>query len=241
MRESLKKEVCYANLELAKRSLAMLTWGNVSAIDRESGHVVIKPSGVPYDDMMPGDMVVINLDGEVIEGNLRPSSDTPTHIRLYREWGDISAIVHTHSPWATSWAQARRDIPVVGTTHADTFFGSIPCTPPLSEAETAEAYESNTGAVIARTFQERGIDPLSMPGVLVAGHGPFTWGKNPLQAVDNAQILEEIAKMALRTYQISHDAVLLEPYIQERHYRRKHGPDAYYGQRQEVSHCFPKL
>ncbi len=230
MLESLKEEVCRANLELPRRGVVLYTWGNVSGIDRERGLVVIKPSGVAYEDMKPSDMVVVDLEGNVVEGNLRPSSDTPTHLVLYRAFPGIGGVVHTHSTHAVVFAQAGRDIPALGTTHADYFYGAVPVTRSLTEVEVKGAYEENTGRVICETFQTRHLDPLAVPGVLVRNHGPFTWGKDPAEAVYHSVVLEEIAEMAWKTLLLSHSAAL-EDYVLEKHYQRKHGPHAYYGQK----------
>ena len=228
MLEELKKLVYEANMELPAKGLVVYTWGNVSGIDRESGLVVIKPSGVSYDDLRPEDMVVVDLDGNVVEGKLRPSSDTLTHTLLYKTFPHIGGVVHTHSAWATSWAQACRSIPCYGTTHADYFYGSIPCTRSLTPEEVESAYELNTGNVIAETFADK--NSAYVPGVLCANHGPFTWGKSPAEAVHNAVVLEEVAKMAARTEQLNPQAVPAPAHVQDKHFSRKHGPKAYYGQ-----------
>ena len=230
MLEELKKRVYEANMELPKRHLVTYTWGNVSGIDRESGYFVIKPSGVDYETMTPDDMVVMNLDGERVEGKLRPSSDTPTHLELYKRYQDIGGIVHTHSPEATSWAQAGRSIPLYGTTHADYFYGEIPCARGLTPEEIAGEYEKNTGLVIIETFDERGLNPMYTPGVLCTNHGPFTWGKDAAEAVHNAVVLEEVAKMALKTELINPDVKTAPDTIRDKHFFRKHGENAYYGQ-----------
>lgn len=227
MLEELKKTVCQANLDLVKHGLVIFTWGNVSGIDRENGWVVIKPSGISYDDLSADDMVVLDLDGKPVEGKLKPSSDTPTHLHLYRKFDGIGGIVHTHSEWATSWAQARRSIPAYGTTHADYFYGAIPCTRPLTETEVKDEYEHNTGVVIVETFSD--INPMAVPGVLVGQHGPFSWGKNPHEAVHNAKVMEEVAKMAFRNETLGNTEAI-DPYLLDKHYMRKHGKDAYYGQ-----------
>ena len=229
MLEPLKHEVCQANLDLVAHGLVTLTWGNVSGISEDRKYVVIKPSGVPYGQMRLEHMVVVDLDGRVVEGQLRPSSDTPTHLLLYRRFDAIGGITHTHSCYATMFAQARVEIPCLGTTHADHFFGPVPVTRPLSQPEVEEAYEANTGQVIIERFAE--LDPAAMPAVLVAGHGPFAWGKNAAESVKNAVALEAIAEMALGTRQIRPDGPPLESYVLDKHYRRKHGPDAYYGQK----------
>ncbi len=227
MLEELKESVCQANLDLLKLGLVIFTWGNVSGIDRERGLVVIKPSGVSYNDMKADDMVVINMEGKLVEGELKPSMDTPTHLHLYREFNAPGGIVHTHSEWATSWAQARRSIPAYGTTHADYFYGEIPCTRSLTGAEVKEAYEHNTGVVIVETFKS--LDPMAVPGVLVAQHGPFAWGKEPGDAVHNAKVMEELAKMAFRTESLGNRSPI-DSYLLDKHYFRKHGKDANYGQ-----------
>ncbi len=230
--ESLRNDVLHANQEIARRGLAPHTFGNVSGIDRTGARplVVIKPSGVDYATMQPADLVVTDLDGNIIEGALRPSSDLDTHTLLYREFPQIGGVVHTHSEFATSWAQAGRSIPCLGTTHADYFYGPVPVTAPLSAEEVAEAYVRNTGAVIARLFQERQLDPLAVPGVLVAGHAPFTWGKTAAEAVEHADILEYIARMAFRSVLLGAPEAGIPPYVKEHHYTRKHGPKATYGQ-----------
>jgi len=226
--ESLKKIVYEANQALPKYKLVTFTWGNVSGIDREKGLVVIKPSGVKYEEMTVDDMVVVDLEGNVVEGNLRPSSDTPTHLVLYKNFPDIGGVVHTHSPWATSWAQAGKSIPPLGTTHADYFYGSIPCTRPMTADEIKNDYELETGNVIVETFKN--IDPVAVPGVLVHGHGPFNWGKDPLEAVHNAVVMEEVAKLAFRTVMLNPQIKNLDQNLQDKHYFRKHGENAYYGQ-----------
>lgn len=235
MLEELKKKVFEANLQLVKYNLVVLTWGNVSAIDRKTGLVVIKPSGVPYDTMKASDMVVVDLNGNKIEGDLNPSSDTPTHLELYRAFEDIGGIVHTHSSWACSWAQAGRDINAYGTTHADFANGAIPCARALTQDEVECEYELNTGKVIVEEFARRKIKPDECPAVLVHRHGPFTWGKDPFKAVENALILEEVAKMAHRTEKIAsldeNSNIGIEQYLLNKHYERKHGANAYYGQK----------
>lgn len=228
MLEALKQEVCQANLDLVKYKLVTFTWGNVSGIDRESGLIVIKPSGVSYDDMSAEDMVVVDLDGNVVEGKYKPSSDTPTHVALYLAFPEVGGIVHTHSPWATSWAQAGREIPLYGTTQADYFYGSIPCTRNLTQEEIDEAYEANTGKVIIETFAK--INPKHVPSVLCLNHAPFSWGKDAHEAVHNAVVLEEVAKMAARTEAINPDVKAAPDRIKDKHFLRKHGPNAYYGQ-----------
>ena len=229
MLEALKENVFRANLELVQHGLFIFTWGNVSALDRETGLVVIKPSGVPYESMTPDDMVVVDKKGNVVEGKLRPSSDLPTHLYLYDAFPGIGGIVHTHSIHAAVFAQAGKDIPVLGTTHADYFYGPVPCTRPLTKEEVEDDYERNTGKVIAETFRDLKIDPKSTPGVLVRNHGPFTWGKDAKEAAYHAVVLETVAEMALKTFLLSPDA-RIQNYILEKHYERKHGPHAYYGQ-----------
>ena len=230
MLEKLKEEVFEANQRLVTSGLVVLTWGNASGFDSESKLLVIKPSGVDYDKMKPSDMVVVDLDGKVVEGSLRPSSDTPTHIEFYKNFAGVGGAVHTHSIEATAWAQACREIPAYGTTHADTFHGGVPLTRFLTEQEVAEAYELNTGKVIVERFKD--LEPLAVPGVLVAGHAPFTWGKDAADAVDHAIALEAIAKMARLTEQIASAKTTapLLAYVGEKHYQRKHGKNAYYGQ-----------
>lgn len=235
MLEELKEKVFEANLKLVEYGLVVLTWGNVSGIDREKGLFVIKPSGVPYDTMKASDMVVVDLDGNKVEGELNPSSDTPTHLELYRKFKNISGIVHTHSSWACSWAQAGRDVPAYGTTHADFANGCVPCARGLTKEEVENEYELNTGKVIVEEFERRNISPDECPAVLVHRHGPFTWGKDPFKAVENALILEEISRMAYQTEQISAFDSLgnigIEQYLLDKHYQRKHGKNAYYGQK----------
>ncbi|MFD2611750.1 L-ribulose-5-phosphate 4-epimerase [Paenibacillus gansuensis] len=228
MLEQLKQEVLEANLDLPRHKLVTFTWGNVSAIDRSSGYVVIKPSGIPYEDLHRDQMVVVDLNGNVIEGDLKPSSDTPTHLVLYKAFPRIGGIVHTHSPWATSWAQAGRGIPALGTTHADYFYGEVPVTRPMTEAEIKGAYELETGNVIVERFRD--LDPDMVPGVLVHCHAPFTWGRNAHNAVHNAVVLEEVAKIASRTYALNFNAQPMDQDLLDRHFLRKHGANAYYGQ-----------
>ena len=228
MLEELKIKVYEANMELPKRKLITYTWGNVSGIDRESGLFVIKPSGVDYDQLTPDDMVVMDLEGNRVEGKYRPSSDTPTHLELYKAFPEVGGIVHTHSPWATSWAQAGRSIPCYGTTHADYFYGEIPCARSLTPEEIAGEYEKNTGLVIVETFE--GKNPMFVPGVLCTNHGPFTWGKDAAEAVHNAVVLEEVAKMAYRTESLRPGVSPAPQCIQDKHFYRKHGANAYYGQ-----------
>lgn len=231
MLEALKEEVFQANLELPKHDLIKYTWGNVSAVDRAEKLFVIKPSGVDYETMTASDMVVCDFDGKVVEGELNPSSDTPTHAYLYQHFPEIGGVVHTHSTWATIWAQAGLDVPAMGTTHADTFYGAVPCARYLSQAEIDEGYEWNTGKVIVETFEERGLDPMAIPGVLLHGHGPFTWGKDAKAAVMNAVVLDEVAKMNLFARELNHFAPELPQRILDKHYLRKHGKNAYYGQK----------
>lgn len=229
MLEALKRQVYEANMELPKRGLITYTWGNVSGIDREAGLFVIKPSGVDYDELQPEDMVVMDLEGNRVEGTMNPSSDTATHLELYKAFAEIGGIVHTHSPFATSWAQAGRGLPCYGTTHADYFYGEIPCARNLTAEEIETGYEKHTGLVIIETFREK--NPAYVPGVLCKNHGPFTWGKDAAQAVHNAVVLEEIAKMNLMTELLNPSADNRTPQcMQDKHFLRKHGPNAYYGQ-----------
>lgn len=230
MLESLKEAVCDANRMLPAYGLVTFTWGNVSQIDRESGLLVIKPSGVEYDRLRPEDMVVMDLDGNQVEGDLRPSSDAATHVELYRAFESVGGIVHTHSSYAVSWAQAGRDIPCYGTTHADYFYGEIPCLRALTREEIESAYEKNTGLLIAGEFLRLGKDPMAVPAVLCKNHGPFAWGKDAVEAVHNAAVLEEVAKMAYRSEIINPRISPAPQTLQEKHYFRKHGKDAYYGQ-----------
>ena len=229
MLEQLKKEVYEANMLLPKYGLVTFTWGNVSGIDRESGLFVIKPSGVDYDKLTPDDMVVMNLNGERAEGKLNPSSDTATHLELYKAFPEIGGIVHTHSSWAMSWAQSGRSIPCYGTTHADYFYGEIPCLRCLTKEEIDEAYEKNTGLLIVNEFKKR--DVKAVPACLCKNHGPFAWGKNANEAVHNAVVLEECAKMAARTEMINSSVQPAPQELQDKHYYRKHGANAYYGQK----------
>ncbi|MDR1331775.1 MAG: L-ribulose-5-phosphate 4-epimerase [Tannerella sp.] len=227
MLEQLKEEVFRANLDLVKHGLVLFTWGNASAIDRASGRIVIKPSGVSYDRMTAEDMVVTDLDGTVVEGRLKPSSDTPTHVALYRAFPGAGGVVHTHSTYATAWAQAGRDIPNIGTTHADYFHDAIPCTDDMTENEVNGAYELETGNVIIRRFE--GLNPVHTPGVLVKNHGPFSWGKDVHDAVHNAVVMEQVARMACIAYSVNPN-LTMNPLLIEKHFSRKHGPGAYYGQ-----------
>lgn len=231
MLEQLKKEVYEANMLLTKYGLVKFTWGNASGIDRESGLFVIKPSGVAYEQLKPEDMVVMDLDGNKVEGAYAPSSDTATHLELYRRFQNIGGIVHTHSAWATSWAQAGRDIPCYGTTQADYIYGSVPCVRNLTPEEIKEAYEKNTGILIADAFEERKLDYEAVPAVLCKNHGPFTWGKNAKEAAYHAAVLEECAKMAARCERINPDIAPAPQALLDKHYYRKHGKDAYYGQK----------
>lgn len=231
MLEQLKKEVYEANMLLPKYGLVTFTWGNVSGIDREKGLFVIKPSGVEYDKLTPEDMVVVDLEGNKVEGKYNPSSDTATHVVLYNEFPEIGGVVHTHSSWATSWAQAGRDIPCYGTTHADYMYGNIPCARGLTQEEIDDAYEKNTGNVIVEEFDNRGIDYNAVPAVLCKNHGPFTWGKDAHEAVHNAVVLDEVAKMASRTETINPRVAEAPQMLQDKHYYRKHGANAYYGQK----------
>jgi L-ribulose-5-phosphate 4-epimerase len=231
MLDQLKQEVFQANIDLVRHGLVTLTWGNVSGVDRPSGHVVIKPSGVEYERMTTGDMVVVDMDGNVVDGNLRPSSDTPAHLELYKAFPAVGGIVHTHSTYATMFAQACREIPCFGTTHADHFNGPIPVTRFLTENEVREGYERETGKIIVERFA--GLNSSDTPGVLVAGHAPFVWGKNAADAVQNSVILERIAQMALGSLQLNPALSALPEYLQEKHYQRKHGPKAYYGQKKQ--------
>jgi len=228
MLKELRDEVYEANMDLPKHGLVVFTWGNASGVDRDRGLFVIKPSGVEYEDLTPESLVVCDFDGAVVEGDLNPSSDTATHAYLYRVWDGVGGIVHTHSSWAVSWAQAGRSIPCYGTTHADYFYGAIPCMRGLTEDEIEQAYERNTGVVIAEGFE--GIDPLAVPGTLVRNHGPFSWGTDAAAAVYHAVVLEEVAKMATRTELLSPGVEAAPQYLQDKHYQRKHGPNAYYGQ-----------
>ena len=228
MLQSLREEVLEANLEVVRHGLVLYTFGNASGIARDEELIAIKPSGVPYEKMRPADLVITDLDGKIVEGNLRPSSDLATHLALYRAFPAIGGVVHTHSEYATAWAQARREIPCFGTTHADYFHGPVPVTEPMPAQDIENDYELNTGYSIVRRF--RALDPLAIPGVLVAGHAPFCWGKTPADAAHNAVILESIAKLAFRTVTLASDAAVLERVLHDKHFLRKHGPSAYYGQ-----------
>ena len=231
MLEELKRQVCEANLLLPKYGLVTFTWGNVSGVDREKGLMVIKPSGVEYGGMEPEDMTVIRLaDGERLEGKYKPSSDTDTHLALYRAFPALGGIVHTHSRWATSFAQAGRGIPALGTTHGDYFYGEVPCTRSMTPSETGGRYELETGNVIVETFRQRNIDPVQVPAALVRSHGPFTWGTDPFNAVHNAVVLEEVAFMAFHALALTPELPPMQRELLDRHYLRKHGPGAYYGQ-----------
>ncbi len=225
---NLRKSVLEANLQLPKHQLVIFTWGNVSGIDRSSGLVAIKPSGVEYENLRVDDIVIVDLDGNVMFGNMNPSSDTASHLYLYKHFPDVGSIVHTHSAWATSWAQANKPIPVLGTTHADYFYGEIPCTRPLNEEELSANYEVNTGKVIVEAFQDSYY--MNVPGALVHGHGPFAWGGNVNEALHNAVVLEEVAKMAYHTVMLG-QSTPIDPNLLDKHYLRKHGEGAYYGQK----------
>jgi len=227
MLELLKEKVLVANLDLVRHNLVVFTWGNASERDRETGYIVIKPSGIPYDQMKAEHMVVLDANGKSVEGELKPSSDAPTHVELYRQFKEIGGVVHTHSEWATSWAQAGKNIPAYGTTHADYFYGEIPCARALTREEVETDYEVNTGRVIVELFES--LDYMSLPGVLVHGHAPFTWGKDGKDAVDHAVVIEEVAKMAFRT-EVLGNRIPIEQFLLDKHYLRKHGKDAYYGQ-----------
>ena len=229
--KELRQAVYQANMELPRRNLVTYTWGNVSGILREEGLVVIKPSGVEYEDLTPDLLAVVDLEGNTVEGTLNPSSDTRTHLELYRAFPALGGIVHTHSPHAVAWAQAGEDIPAYGTTHADYFYGPVPCARTLTPEEIDEDYERNTGRVIVETFKTRNIDPVHVPGVICFSHGPFTWGKDPAQAVYHAVVLEEVARMALLTRMVNPAAAPAPDHILNKHFMRKHGPNAYYGQK----------
>lgn len=225
----LKEQVLEANLELAKKNLVIYTWGNVSAVDRKSGLIVIKPSGIAYENLKLENLPILDLEGNKVEGDLTPSSDTATHLELYKAFPEIGGVVHTHSPWCTKWAQAGKAIPALGTTHADYFYGEIPVTRKLSEMEIANEYERNTGKVIIETFKN--LNPNNIPGVLVDAHGPFNWGKDAHKAVENAVIMEEIAKLAFYTQCLSPNIESMNTYLLDKHFLRKHGANAYYGQK----------
>jgi L-ribulose-5-phosphate 4-epimerase len=229
MHEELKQAVCNANIELKTHKLIIYSWGNVSGIDRQAGVIAIKPSGVAYDELTPDKMVLLDLDGKVIEGELSPSSDTPTHLELYRNFKDIGGVCHTHSSNATMWAQACREIPCFGTTHADYYYGAVPVTDVMIPAEIQSDYELNTGKVIVRRFAQ--LNPLQMPAVLVANHGPFTWGKTPAGSVESAVVLEQVAAMAMGTLRVNDSQVGISQVLLDKHYLRKHGDNAYYGQK----------
>jgi L-ribulose-5-phosphate 4-epimerase len=231
MLEELRQKVYEANMELPRRNLVTFTWGNVSGVDREKGLFAIKPSGVPYEDLKWQDIVLVDFDGNKVEGNLNPSSDTATHAYLYKCWEDIGGVVHTHSSYATSFAQSGRSIPCYGTTHADYFYGDIPTLRCLTKEELEEAYELNTGKLIVQEFAMRSIDHIAVSAALCKNHGPFAWGKNPVKAVESAVVLEEVAKMAYRTELINSHVQPAPQYLQDKHYMRKHGPNAYYGQK----------
>ena len=234
MLKQLRKQVYEANMQLPRRGLVTYTWGNVSGIDRARGLVVIKPSGVEYDDLTPDDLVVIDLEtGRTVEGDLNPSSDTKTHLELYKAFPALGGVVHTHSTYAVAWAQAGQDIPCYGTTHADYFYGAIPCARHLTSAELEEDYERNTGKIIIDTFRGRNLDPVAVPGCLCHSHGPFTWGKDAAEAVYHAVVLEEVAKMAALTRLVDRDAAPAPQHILDKHYQRKHGANAYYGQHKQ--------
>ncbi|MDO4483662.1 MAG: L-ribulose-5-phosphate 4-epimerase [Clostridia bacterium] len=231
MLPELRRVVYEQNMELQKRGLVTYTWGNVSGIDRDKGVFIIKPSGVDYDKLSPENMVIVDLEGKRVEGDLNPSSDMLTHLELYNHFPEIGGVVHTHSPYAVAWAQAGRDIPCYGTTHADYFYGTIPCTRSLTPEEIDAGYERNTGVVIIETLEERKINPIHTPGIICRNHGPFAYGKNAEDAVYHAVVLEEVAKMALFTKQINPDAGPAPKHIMDKHFLRKHGPNAYYGQK----------
>ncbi len=230
MLEELKKKVLKDNLDLVKNKLVLFTWGNVSQIDRESGLIVIKPSGVEYDEMTADDMVVVDLEGKVVEGHYRPSSDTPTHIEFYKAFPEVGGVTHTHSTFATAWAQAGRSIPFYGTTHADYFYGDIPCARALTEEEILGEYEKNTGLAIIEKFRTNNIDPTAVPGVLIKSHGVFAFGKDGANSVYNATVIEEVAKMATITEAVNPSVVRADQFMMDKHYNRKHGKNAYYGQ-----------
>lgn len=228
MLNEIRERVCQANINLQTHNLVIFSWGNVSGIDREANVVAIKPSGVDYDELTPKKIVLLNLDGDVVDGDLKPSSDTPTHLELYRNFSEIGGVCHTHSTYATMWAQACREIPCFGTTHADYYYGSVPVTDVMTEEEIKSNYETNTGKVIVRRFCD--LDPMNIPGVLVANHGPFAWGDSPEKALESAVVLEQTAKMALGTITVSPKQNQIAKVLLDKHYLRKHGKDAYYGQ-----------
>lgn len=234
MLEELKREVCMANLKLVEYHLVVLTWGNVSAISDDRRYIVIKPSGVDYATMTPEQMVVMDMEGKVVEGNLRPSSDFPTHLELYKSFKEVKSVIHTHSLYATALAQAEHDLPCYGTTHADHFYGAVPCTRHLTEKEIETDYEKNTGTVIVETFRERNIDPMAVPAVLVCKHGPFVWGTTTAKAVENALVLDETAHMAFVAREFDSTITAAPQYLLDKHYYRKHGANAYYGQKETV-------
>lgn len=229
--KKLREDVCYANIELAKKGLVIYTFGNVSGIDRESEVVAIKPSGVSYEKLLPKDIVLVNLQGRIVEGSLNPSSDTKTHLALYRNFKEIGGVAHTHSRYATAWAQAKKPLPCLGTTHADYFYGEVPCTDVIHDSQIEKDYEEETGNLIVETFRDKSIDYCSMKAVLVASHGPFTWGKDPQEAVFISSILEEIAYINFMSILINPEVENIKKSLLDKHYYRKHGKDAYYGQR----------
>lgn len=228
--EAMRSEVLKANLILNKMRLVIFTWGNVSAIDRDKGIVLIKPSGVPYETMTAKDLTAVDMEGNIVQGDFNPSSDLDTHLEIYKQFPKVGGVAHTHSKMATAWAQAGSDLPAFGTTHADYFYGAIPCTRPLTQSEIQGAYEIETGKVIVQTFKEQEIDPQAVPGVLVSGHGPFTWGKDAMDAVNNTIVLEEIASIATASVSINPNLAQIPDTLLDKHYLRKHGADAYYGQ-----------
>lgn len=234
MNEQMRQEVLEANLKLKELGLVIFTWGNVSAIDRDAGQVIIKPSGVAYETMEAGDLVVVDMEGRTVEGAYKPSSDLATHLELYRRFPDCKGVAHTHSRLATAWAQAGVDLPAFGTTHADYFYGAVPCTRSLTKAEIEGTYEHETGRVIVETFDKRGIDPMAVPAALVNGHGPFTWGTSAMDAVNNTVVLEEVAAMAATSVAISPQLQGIAQQLLDKHYLRKHGAGAYYGQEEKL-------
>lgn len=231
MNKAQKQEILEANLQLQRKGLVIFTWGNVSGIDRSRNEVTIKPSGISYNNMQVEDLVTVDLDGNVVEGQYKPSSDLATHLEIYRRFPEVGGVVHTHSTMATAWAQAGMDLPALGTTHADYFYGAVPCTRALKKEEIEGEYELKTGKVIVETFHERNIDPGAVPAVLVNGHGPFTWGKDAMDAVDNTVVLEEVATMALHSFAINSKLSSIPQLLLDKHYLRKHGENAYYGQK----------